>query len=618
MENRFGVKDFFLFLLLITLIIVIVFAMKQYDRQYQIVRDIDQQGRDQLRELVAIHNALDRGVPLGAPATQAAIPESQDPFYDLRVLRAQGKYDEGDWFVGNMPALIEKLTPIISTSLYSQGIVCRVVETLAYPDTNAAGKYHPLLAKSWQISPDGLTITFQLRPGVTFSDGVAMTADDVVYSYNELGNNPKIDGPAYRQQFERCESCTKLSDMEVQFKFKEPYYQSFDAVGASLFILPKHFYSKFTIDQFNNSVGLLMGTGPYRMADPTAWKPNPGKIELLRNERYWGLSPSFNKLVYTQIQQESTEVVNFTNGDLDAISVLPPAYRQLLARPDIVARSNHYDFNSVQNGYSYIAWNQVRGGKPTLFADKRVRQAMTMLTNREGFCKTIMYGYAVPAPGPYPSFSDQHDSTLEDWEFNPPKAKALLKEVGFEDRGHGVLELADGTQLSFKLTYPSKIDTIDRIMRYIQDDYSRAGVRMELDPIDFTILLQRIKTREYAALSMGWGGGSMEDDIYQEFHSSQMEGDGDDFMSYKNPEMDKAIEAARRTIDTKARMELWHKCDRILHEDQPYTFLMDQKRLLFIDKRIEGLKLTKAGTNLVGNWCMPVPYYVPGPKQKYH
>ena len=65
MENRFGIKDFFLVLLLLTLIIVVVFAMKQYDRQYQLVRDIEQQGRDQLRELVAIHGALDRGP--GAP-----------------------------------------------------------------------------------------------------------------------------------------------------------------------------------------------------------------------------------------------------------------------------------------------------------------------------------------------------------------------------------------------------------------------------------------------------------------------------------------------------------------------------------------------------------------------
>ncbi len=615
MENRFGVKDFFLFLLLIVLIIVVVFAMKQYDRQYQLVREIKDQGNDQLRELVAIHNALDHGVSFSNSTTQPGAVEGDDPFPTLRALRNQGKYDEGDWLVMNLPALVEKITPIISTSLYSQDIVNRVVETLAFPDPDSL-TFKPLLASSWTISPDGLSITFQLRKGVTFSDGSPMTADDVVYSY-EVGTNPRIDGPAYRQQFERCESCKKIDDYTVVFKFKEPFYQSFENVGASLYILPKGFYGKYSIDDFNNSVGLLMGTGPYKMPNPTDWRPNPGKIQLMRNERYWGLAPSFDRIVFSQIQQEATELVNFTNGDQDQIGLPPPMYRQLLSRPEVVERTNHYEYDTVLAGYAFVAWNQQRGGKPTIFADKRVRQALTMLTNRAGFCQSLLLGYATPAPGPYPTFSKQHDPNLQDWAYDPDHAKALLKDAGFEDRGHGVLEQADGTQLSFKLTYGAKQETTDRIMRYMKDDYARAGIHMELDPLDFSILLQRAKNRDYDALSMGWGGGSMEDDIYQMFHSSQMEGDGDDFMSYKNPELDKAIEDARRTIDEPARMELWHKCDRILHEDQPYTFLMNNKQLRFMDKRIQNFHVTKAGSNFVMNWAVPMPWYVPGPMQKY-
>src|SRR5262249_45291736 len=154
---------------LTVLIIVLLLAMKQYDRQYQIVRSIDQQGRDQLKELVAIRSALEHGVAINSPTTQqqAAI-EGADPFGSLRQLRNQGKYDQGDWLVLNSPALVEKLTPIISTSLYAQWVANRIVETLAYPDPDTL-KPLPLLATGWQISPDGLNITFQLRHGVTFS-----------------------------------------------------------------------------------------------------------------------------------------------------------------------------------------------------------------------------------------------------------------------------------------------------------------------------------------------------------------------------------------------------------------------------------------------------------------
>jgi peptide/nickel transport system substrate-binding protein len=616
METRFGVKDFFLFALVILLIIVLLLAMAQFDRQYKLVVEIDQQGRDQVKELVAIHRALDRGISLGTQATQQAAVEGGDPFPELRQLRSDGKYDQGDWFVMNLPGPVEKLTPIIATSLYSQYIDMRVVETLAYPDPDTL-KWVPLLASGWQISPDGLSITFQLRHGVTFSDGSPMTADDVVFSY-ELGTNPKIDGPAYVQQFDRCQSCTKINDYEVVFKFKEPFFQSFDSVGASLFILPKHFYSKYTLDQINHSVGLLMGTGPYQLADPADWKPNPGKIELLRNERYWGLAPSFDRLVFYQIQQESTALVNFTNGDLDQISLSPLQYNILLKSPDILQRTTHHDYDSLYSGYIFTAWNQRRDNQPTIFADKRVRQAMTMLTNRQGFCDSILLGYARPAPGPFAASSDQHDPTLQDWKYDPDAAKALLKEAGFEDRGHGVLEKPDGTRLSFKFTYGAKIETFERIARYMKDDYAAAGVDMQLDPIDFSILLQRMKTRSYDVVCLGWGGGDVEGDLYQMFHSSQMAGDGDDFMSYKNPELDATIEQARRTIDDKARMELWHKCERILHEDQPYTFLFTQKLLVFMDKRIENFRISKSGSNMIWTWSQPMPWYVPTTMQKYH
>src|ERR1700677_1527509 len=109
MENRFGVKDFFLFLLLIVLLIVIGLAMKQYDRQYQIVRDIDQQGRDQLRDLDAIRSALERGIAVSGPTSQPAVAEGEDPFPSLRKLVAEGKYNQGDWLVMNLNSPISKI-----------------------------------------------------------------------------------------------------------------------------------------------------------------------------------------------------------------------------------------------------------------------------------------------------------------------------------------------------------------------------------------------------------------------------------------------------------------------------------------------------------------------------
>jgi peptide/nickel transport system substrate-binding protein len=96
-----------------------------------------------------------------------------------------------------------------------------------------------------------------------------------------------------------------------------------------------------------------------------------------------------------------------------------------------------------------------------------------------------------------------------------------------------------------------------------------------------------------------------------------MADEGDDFMSYDNPELDKANRAARTTVDEAKRMELWHQCERILHEDQPYTFLVVRKALRFFDKRIQNVHESKTGLNFVQDWVMPLPWYVPTGQQKY-
>lgn len=673
MENRFGIKDLFLFLLVVLLIILIALAMKQYDRQYQDIRELRKQGQDQLNTLIAIQRDLERGITFGAatPGNESS-QEIAEAFPELSKLRAAGKYNEGDWLVENFESQVAKITPLINTDIYSSIVQSRVLETLVYQDPDTL-KYLPLLATHWDIKdntaawqsyidkrkrvpitepeitsesdcppasdaaarrryvamrmkqgrreddignepacPPASTIDFKLRQGVTFSDGSPFSADDVIFTFDWI-KNPKVDAPRDRQGLAIVKSVQKISDNEVLFTFNQPNYQSFANV-ATEGVLSKRFYSRYTPDQFNASVGLLIGTGPYRMDTPDGWKPSPGKIELFRNQRYWGLSPSFDRIVYYQIESEVTTLVMYGNGELDIDPLTPEQYRLQQRNPDqMLDRSHQEIYLSGLTGYSYIGWNESR----KLFADKRLRQAMTMLTDRQGICKNILLGFAQPAPGPFSTNSKQHDPELVDWKYDPQAAKALLKELGFADRGSGVLSLADGTQLSFKLTYPAKSPLIDRMMQYIRDDYGRAGVNMILDPVDFTILEQRLKNHNFDAVSLGWGGGSMESDIYQMFDSSQIADQGDDFISYADPKLDEAIEQARRTLNEDERMKLWQKCERILHEDQPYTFLINSKAIVLFDKRIQNVHQAKTGLNYVAEWNMPVPWYVPVALQKY-
>src|SRR5438094_3740790 len=102
---------------------------------------------------------------------------------------------------------------------------------------------------------------------------------------------------------------------------KEPYYEALDLCGT-LSIIPKHFYSKFPEGEINTNPGIIMGTGPYRMADPQGWRPGT-KIELRRNELYWGVAPTFDRCVFLEVEDETAEETMFGNQELDVFATQP-------------------------------------------------------------------------------------------------------------------------------------------------------------------------------------------------------------------------------------------------------------------------------------------------------
>jgi peptide/nickel transport system substrate-binding protein len=616
MENRFGIKDLILLLMIGVLIVVVLLAMKQYDRQYAVLRDIQKQATDQTRELASLRRTVASGgfaarSSGGATTGPAA---GSDPFPHIRAAQQNPDYALGDWFVDNFPVKVRKLTPLLAGDQYQTIVESRVIEWLLYIDPFTLEPI-PLLAESYDVSKDGLTITFNLRRGVTFSDGQPFTADDVVFTFGWM-MNPAVAAPRQRAYYENVESVTKVNDHEVVFKFKRPYYNSLELAGG-MGIMPKHFYSKYPPEKFNEQLGMLMGTGPYMLRDPEAWRPGD-RIELVRNERYWGEPGPFNRIVYNEVTEEVAALTMFRNGELDRFGAQPDEYVELLKDPKILERTNHFEVQSPLSGYGYIAWNQQRNGKPTMFADKRVRQAMTMLVDRERICKEVFLGYATVATGPFEPGSPQADPTIKPWPYDPAAAKKLLAAAGFEDRNRdGVIEGADGAPFRFRLTYPSSSKLYDRAMYLVKDTLAAAGVAMELDPVDWPILQTRLENRDFDAMSLRWGGGSVEGDITQMFHSSQTKDNGDNYPSYINPELDKLIDQAKTTVDKAKRLPMWQACHRILHEDQPYTFLTNQLALSFYDKRIQNIKPSQLGLNFVSFYVMPIPWYVPAPLQKY-
>jgi peptide/nickel transport system substrate-binding protein len=561
--SRFGVKDLILYLFLIVILVSVWLSMVQVDRQWLLIRQSQDQIAEQSRDIAEIRRQLRGGVALRGSAEAT---DSSDWSGFRRALEAKERSDfaEGDWLVDYFPDNLLTLTPILASDAYGTQVQQRILDTLITRDPETL-EWLPLVAESWQISDDGLTIRFKIRDGVVFADGTPLTAEDVAFTHRMIMDE-RIAGPRWRAFISRISRVTVEGDDAI-FHYDEPYFGTFELAGT-MPILAEHFYGPYlesteTAEDYNRSTGLLFGSGPYRLEDPKSWTPDQ-QVELVRNERYWGATlPPFDRLVYKVIQNDAALLTEFRNGDIDIYRARPLDYRELKKDPNVMERATSFEYFDARGGYVYVAWNQERDGVTTKFADRRVREAMTLLTDRARLVDEVLLGYAKPANGPFNPLGAQIDPTLPTRTFDLDKAKALLKEAGFEDRdGDGVIESADGEPFRFSLTYPSGSDDYKRIMLLLKDLYVQAGIIMDPEPTDWPLMLKALNDKTFDAISLAWTSG-FEIDLYQFFHSSQREPGGDNFMAYQNPELDSLIEAARAEMDIEKRMPLWQQAHKI-------------------------------------------------------
>lgn len=621
MERRFTFKDFFLFTFLTVLLAVVVLAMYMVDRQWSKLAQMQQTMEEQADDIRGLRGAittLEKNLRSGAVALGAASGGDDGPvpaaFRRAYAASQMPGYKNGDWLVEAFSVGLKTITPLVSSDAYAADVQNYVQESLLTRDPETL-EWLGLIAESWQVSEDGLTFTFQLRKGVKFSDGKELTADDVGFTFAFM-MNPAINAPRQRAYYEKIASVTVVDPYQVVFKFKEPYFESL-ALAGGMAIMPRHFYEDYLKkpDTFNTSKGLLLGSGPYRLKDPKGWTPDQGMVELERNPRYWGaVQPPFNRLLWKVIANDAARLTTFRNGEIDTYGARPREYQTLLDDAGFIKRTQHFEYMSPTAGYNYIAWNQRRGGKPTRFADKRVRQAMTYITDRQRVIEEIMLGYGEVAVSPFSPRSAQHDKSLTPHPYDLSKAKQLLREAGYTDRnGDGILDDAQGKPFEFELVFFQDNEDTRRVVLFLKDLYARAGVKLVPKPTEWSVMIDLLKKRDFDAITLGWTSG-LETDIYQIFHSSQIADGGDNFISYKNTKLDQLIEKARANVDEKARMPLWQQAERILYEDQPYTFLMRRQSLVFIDKRIRNLQITKVGLNL---GMVPLEVFVPANEQRY-
>ncbi|MBX3401947.1 MAG: hypothetical protein KF699_00910 [Phycisphaeraceae bacterium] len=634
MQNKFGLKDFVLLVLVIGIGLLVLLAIFQEDRRWDSVRSLDTRIREQERLLSRLEGATQENAEAVAQAVQeiaerldelamlsarlsadGAAPLSEEERARIEALRQQpgstqprasaGGRDESwarpgakvQWqptlVYANDPrsqpnftpggelteiyeAQLSRLTPYISSDVYARRIQELTLGSLGIYDPVTL-KMRGQVAEAWQVDPEGMWMRARIRANARFSDGVPITAEDIRWTFHDYVMNEQIEAERSRSTLrDSIERVEVIDPRTVEFHFTQRLFLNVDnALG--LFILPKHVYSQFTAAQINRATGLLVGSGPFKLKDfdpDRQWTP-PADVVMERNEQYWGPKPAMAGLRIKAINDEIPRLNAFKKGEGDIITPAATQFVSMTQDPQWKDRAQYLKWVNMRSGYSFICWNcGERNGKLTPFHDVRVRRAMTHIIDREKMIRDIWRGVGEVAKGNMPLGTAGANPDIRPWPFDPERARQLFKEAGWEDRnGNGVLEDAAGNEFEFEFSYASGGEISEKIARFVVDSCAAAGIRVRLRPADWSVYQDYMKTRDFDAITLGWGASAPESDPKQIFHSDSIRNQGDNFAQWANAEADRLIDEGRREMDDDKRAAIWRQLERVLHEEGPYTFV---------------------------------------------
>ena len=565
---------------------------------------------DQLRGEVAAMRKEFRGIRVSAdsaPLESSVSKSASKPnianyrFYDQNA-------DLGGRIISVTTSSTLNMNSLINNETIVSSIWSMCYDSLAERDYGHPEKFEPKLAESWSVSKDKKVYTITLRKGVFWHDftdpvtekkwkNVEVTAEDFKF-YVDVIKNPDTNCAPLRTYYADLDRVEVLSKYKFKVYWKKRYFLS-KVFTLGLSPLPRHLYhaydgpfdgKKFNDDHVRNR--LVVGCGPYRFV---GWKKG-GRVLLSRFDKYfgakYGVAPPIRDIALEVIKHKNTQLQALKSGEIDNMGLTPEQWIKKTAGPEF----NAPDASLIKYKYSgrmyrYIGYNMRR----PIFKDKRVRQAMTHLVDRGRIVKEVYHGLARVVTGNFFIDTPYYDKSVKSYEFSVEKARKLLAAAGWRDTdGDGILD-RNGKKFEFTILSSNGNPNYDKMLPMIKEDMAKAGVVMRIRSVEWPVFLQLIGKKRFDACLLGWGLG-FESDPYQLWHSSQADiPDSSNHVGFKNKEADKLIEEIRICFDTGKRIELCHKFHRLLHEEQPYTFLFSPYTLVAQSRRYRNLRLDLPG-----------------------
>jgi peptide/nickel transport system substrate-binding protein len=309
--------------------------------------------------------------------------------------------------------------------------------------------------------------------------------------------------------------------------------------------------------------------------------------------------PFLDRIRWIIINNKAAALKALRAGEVDAdFDVEPSTWAESETNaPEFLADFVRARF--LQPLYTYIGWNQDRKGvgpERQFFADARVRQAMTLLIPRGQILSEIHHGLGEVVTGPFFKYGPYADQEIEADPANLRRAQLLLDAAGWIDHdGDGVRD-RDGVRFEFDYVIHNMRDYHQKIADIVKESVERAGVRMNIRKLDWAVFVDTVQDQQFDAVRFAWGEPNcIATDPFQIWHSSQAGGRGSNYISFKNDAADQIILSARRELDIVRRQRLLRRFHRLLHREQPYTFLFNFYSLYFYARRFRNVRFCIIG-----------------------
>ena len=442
------------------------------------------------------------------------------------------------------------------------------------------GTVIPALAESWKTSSDGMTYTFKLRSGLKWSDGQAITADDVKFTY-ALAYDPayKDFASPRRGDLSKYIKSIDTPDPQTVIITTTQVYAPFLASHGQYGILPKHVLGSMDGKALNTAdfnTAPTVSNGPFKF---DSWQKGQ-QVTVKRNDNYWAGAPYIDQWVY-KVLPDSVAVTNqLKTGEIDIGPVDPGQSDSLKGVSSVVM--TEFPVPS----FTFYAY-QLDAAKSPLFQDQAVRQALLYALDRQSMVSAIFFNHGVVADSVEPPTSWAHVKPKTQYPFDKNKANTLLDSAGWSKGSDGI-RAKNGVKLKFSMITNAGNKQRESCLTYMQQAWHDIGVEATPSLIQFPQLVSQIvniRTFDIFLVGFNW---SVDPDEAPLFHSRNTAPGGFNGADFKNDQVDSVLDQALTTLDQSKRKQLYAQFQDLMADQVPSPILVFNTGIWGVNSRVQG------------------------------